>query len=360
MKFRFSKAIAVLVIIAIFPNLATHWFKPLVDSMAEEKLQALLNNNNLESQEKTKKYTKLQPQHPAKESEATENAETHNDDEDSYFFKCDDPRSNCTYFQPFNFYESKDGAGYPYQVIAQNQSYGNPGRSLHGNYIRAALKKGKEPPRPNFPHDITYIHVRKAGGITMKYSFSMFPATYRIGKNYTVDKVFTVKAMELGEAKMVSNIKALQRTSVMFTFVRDPVAKFVSGAGEVARQGSTGKKRRACFGIEHGFKFLMCCLDLLKTGVFVDEHLIPQSTELYQFAMGNPNATVALFPMKHIGEVQRIIGVPEFASNKRKGVKARYTVNKLTDEMVRDLCEYYYMDVVMARAAGVEVPKCPK
>jgi hypothetical protein len=167
--------------------------------------------------------------------------------------------------------------------------------------------------------------------------------------------------MELGEAKIVSNIKALQRTSIMFTFVRDPVAKFVSGAGEVAHQGPMGKNRRACFVIEHSFKFLTCCLDLLKTGVFVDEHLVPQSTKLYQFAMGNPNATVALFPMKHIGEVQRIIGVHEFASNKKRGVvKARYTVNKLTDEMVRDLCEYYYMDVVMARDAGVEVPKCPK
>ena len=150
--------------------------------MREEKLQALLNNNNLESQEKTKEDTKLQPQHPAKESEATENAEKHNDDEDSYFFKCDDPRSNCTFFQPFNFYESKDGAGYPYRVIAQNQSYGNPGRSLHGNYLRAALKKGKEPPRPNFPHDITYIHVRKAGGITMKHSFDMF-STIRLRKS---------------------------------------------------------------------------------------------------------------------------------------------------------------------------------
>lgn len=283
-----------------------------------------------------------------------------NEDEDTYFFHCDDPRSNCTYFNPHQFFESKEGAGYPYRDLAHRQTYGMSNRTVDINYCRASLKEGMAPPRPNFPKDLAYIHVHKAGGITLRYTFDMFPASYRIGSNYSTERIFAVQAKELGPVKMEENMRQMAELTVLFSFIRDPVDRFVSAASELAYQGSAVKRGKGkCYGADHGAGYMQCFLDKLIAGEFVDAHLLPQAIELYPFGTGNPTTKIALFTMASISEVQHNMGIVPFAGNKKKGVKAKYTVDTLTSEMIRSVCHHYKMDVAMVRAVGIPVPRCP-
>jgi hypothetical protein len=160
---------------------------------------------------------------------------------------------------------------------------------------------------------------------------------------------------------MVSNIKSFHESSVMFSFIRDPIDLFVSAASEVVSQGSiVNRGKKECFGADHGTGYMQCFLTKLLAGEVVDMHFVPQSVELYRFAMGSEKVKISLSAMNQIGAVQRMMGIDPFAGNKKKGIKTQYTVDKMTPEMIQDVCKVYSMDVAMARASGILVPRCPQ
>jgi len=286
----------------------------------------------------------------------------------THLFDCDGIGSNCTWFRPIEFLESANSNS-KVRDFVKSQAYGSPSRKIPANYCRAYLKQGSndtsrfKPPKPYFPSDLTYIHVRKVGGISMKKVFRTFEAPYRIGVNYSIDVVYSVLEKTLGPIQFQNRVEMFLDTTLLFAFVRDPIDKFLSGSKQIMKHKRPTEG--SCNPLSNNSQENMkCLLQLLKRNgeqQFVDEHLAPQILDLYQIvAMGPqpPSNTkkIALLPLSQITNVMEYMGVPTFHANDRK--IGNYTKENLTPDMISDICLVYKIDVLMLALIGIPSPHC--
>lgn len=296
---------------------------------------------------------------------------TKQDHNPRHFFDCNAEDALCTWFRPLQFFDTPSSPGYTFRQRAHAVQYNNSlpdGIQPHltPNYARAVLKKphlGVARPDEQFPGDLTYVHVKKAGGITMKYAFQMFEAPYRIGANYSSEVIYTSKHDAMGPIKFQKNVQDFVNKTQLFSFVRHPIDKFLSGSSQAVKGHQKGEPcGNDIVADTNATGKMQCFLSVLKQGQFVNEHLHPMSVELYQFIematqrrqdIGNAaNSTssqlqIALFPLTQIPAVLEYMGVPVFQSNGKR--QTGYDRRHLTPQMTRDICELFQADVVLMR-----------
>ena len=267
------------------------------------------------------------------------------------FLDCSMDESPCCYFYPTSFFERSSLGLLQSKQQAKRQLYGSPNRTLHANWVRFML-----PPSL----DWTYIHVRKAGGNTM-YEFAKLIARSKTHMRVEIMPSVPVHqhVQNIGNRAFIAQMKEMANVTTFFTFIRDPISRFVSAMGQVA-----DKKRNAlgavdCLRPDNPTSEMMCVLQHLKRGQLVNDHFTPASIELFQMMFGLRDKRVAVFPLESMNEFIKLWGMTPFRQNEANtGVKMKYSTDVLTEDMIRDICKVYEPVVHMMRLLEMSVSQC--
>ena len=267
------------------------------------------------------------------------------------FLNCDREDSPCSYFFPTEFYD-ESSYGYPYRNAAQAQLYGIPNRTLHANWVRFTSVSHNM--------DFTYIHVRKAGGNTM-YDFAK-QLEQQYNDTIEVEIMPSVPVHRLvqtiGEEKFIQQMKEMVKQTTFFTFVRDPISRFVSAVGQIADKKPHVLNAIGCLFPEDPTREMTCVLENLIRNKVVNDHLTSASIELYQMMFGIRNVRVAVFPLDRMNDFMKQWDMEPFRRNEAVGIKTRYSTNLLSDDMIRNICRVYEADVYMIQLLGMSVTQC--
>ncbi len=177
-----------------------------------------------------------------------------------------------------------------------------------------------------------------------------------------------------------SNAKKVDQKShlnhMMVAVVRDPIERFISAVGQVtaskyAKKGSTKILKERCLppqldGTDSQTlvnktapEVLRCFVNIVKSdGYWIDLHFTPMILEI-SFATMQKDIPVAIFPFDSVPNILAEIGS---SPNKRKkdgkgdgyrqSMLVNATIDDIEDDVLRDLCELYHMDVLFLRDLG--------
>lgn len=151
---------------------------------------------------------------------------------------------------------------------------------------------------------------------------------------------------------------------VVFTVVRDPMERFLSGVQKVMRCNQLF--RQACLKAT-ATATLQCAIhDIKATKYRHDVHLLPMASHLRVF--DQYDIWTSVFYMRDsFGELLQYLGSSvgrhtydrtqiQYATSQ---VLAEMTVEKgCTKDMIRDICELYAVDVAMMQTLGFPTPYC--
>lgn len=270
------------------------------------------------------------------------------------YLDCNRNESSCSYFYPSEFYDNSSSLGYRHRHDARQQVYGTSNRTVDANWARFQFNS------PQQQQDWTYIHVRKAGGNTI-YEFARQVQT-NFSKVEIMPSVPVHRLVQrIGEEEFIKRMKILVKQTEFFTFVRNPISRFVSAMGQVY-----DKKRHVLEGVGCSYPNssptdeMACALKLLRNGHVVNSHLIPASIELYQMTSFYPklNKRVAVFPLEAMNEFMGMWNVSPLKRNEAIGNKSRYSTDQLSRDMIADICKVYEADVQMMRMLNMPVEEC--
>jgi Sulfotransferase family len=175
---------------------------------------------------------------------------------------------------------------------------------------------------------------------------------------------YTPQEVKLGRERfrnetltIISEAHRSRQTMPIFTFVRDPVARFLSGVGQALRLNQLGTCTRNG-PWKDSVKLLECVLTQIQSEKqFLDEHLEPQIIELYNGIKGL-DLHVHVMDLKSMDAVLQIVGLPRRAVSKRhtNGLVAGYNLSlyTLTPKLIQRICFVYRMDALFLHSLLLE------
>lgn len=289
----------------------------------------------------------------------------------------------CATLFPLRWYETWDATTKAW--------YFRHKRTMHFEVINLIRDSEYNSTSCDYPHMITYFHIFKNGGTTIRNAFRK----EQTALPYEAKILFTGIQSRIGTGRFherlnntVSRLyKGQQLQTKMefgFTFLRDPVTRFLSGMGQVLNKFMYGILTDSfplapCFYSNLSTtEMLDCSLEELMPMVdspnnseakFYDFHLLPQSFLLRDFS-GELDISIMVMDMKHIQNVlHTLIPHPpvEGATDNlertfwaRPSRSADYTGGYdlknpeiLTMEQKRQICRLYHMDVKLLAATKV-------
>jgi hypothetical protein len=261
------------------------------------------------------------------------------------FLNCSQEESSCSFFEPVSFFDDASSPMHRHQIKAHQQLYSNPNRTLNANWARFTSKEENI--------DWTYVHVRKAGGNTM-YEFAQQLARTEFDIQVEIMPSVPVHRLvkRIGQEAFIEKMKSLVNKTVLFTFIRDPVSRFVSAMGQVAQQKPHVLQKADCSFHNDPRREIKCILDLLIKGETVNDHYSLASIEMYQMAsFASSQPRVAVFALDGITDLFHLWNMQPFRRN--EAIKPRYSVDMLNDNMIRDICTVYEADIYMMRMLGM-------
>jgi hypothetical protein len=187
-----------------------------------------------------------------------------------------------------------------------------------------------------------------------------------IGKHFNVEMhvggAYNKRMHDLGRDEYMRQTQIAFNTTTFLTFVRDPISRFCSAAGQVAKQleyPSSNNTLTPCYS-GNSTENMKCVLELLtksEGGDYFDWHFTPMSTRMYRMMLGH-NISIAVMPLDSINAFMESLQVKPIHENAADGVKTNYTVEALDSDMIRDVCKVYEVDVHMMRLLEFPVPRC--
>lgn len=206
-----------------------------------------------------------------------------------------------------------------------------------------------------------YYHLHKVGGSTIrKAHFNQEVA--RLEDGHIED--FTPRAENL--LQRVANTP----DAILFTFMRDPVTRFLSGLGQILRMPRK-KNLRPCPSTANNFQQLMeCVLDQIEGNLshnsstpaqpsdsgssidlnFLDLHLLPQTIELLSAVKGS-YLPVMIMPLDQLGQFLKLCASSDpnkhIRSQSHNKTAGKFLVDEsaLTPSIVRRICNAYHWDI---------------
>ena len=191
----------------------------------------------------------------------------------------------------------------------------------------------------------------------------------------SVDAYYTPREQELGWEKFQNETMTIlhriaqdqqqQKRSLMpiFTFLRDPVPRFLSSVGQALKLNNLGSCTKHIRVQRDTVQLLNCILlEIQQSKRFLDEHLEPQVFELYYGTM-NMNLNMYLMDLKSMDMVlQDVFGVSSHQLSRRqsKGSVLGFNLSMawLTPQLISRICAVYSMDVLFLLQAKVTATIC--
>jgi len=259
-----------------------------------------------------------------------------------------------------------------------------------GEHIQLSAKPMEDP----FLHErVSFLHVHKSAGTTIQLCFKTLQDKYKVTlvkhrvfspvrrhppgledeKRPTSRKLYSKdveSARNVLRAATTYPRKFSQDDHVIFAVVRDPTERFISSVGQaMGAKGSSSshakKFQKAC--IKRSSKeTLRCCINYIKKNNFwFDLHFTPQTVEI-SFSTMFLDVPIAIFHFQEIPSILHYFRLPP-TTRTREGSKPNYrpkevltrmSVKDYDDDMIRDVCEIYKVDVIMQRSLGFKVTSC--
>ena len=221
-----------------------------------------------------------------------------------------------------------------------------------------------------------YYHIHKNGGSSMNFRN---PPGSTNGPR--IDPYYTPREQELGQERFENRTLSILRqvhmdqtehataTSSMplFTFLRDPVPRFLSSVGQALRLNKLGAcTRQSQQPQKDTLTLLDCVLTLIQDSEsFLDEHLEPQIFELYH-GMMNLDLRVNVLDLSSMDTMlDRFLGLVPSSDTvsrrrRRSGPVMGYNLSTalLPPRLIHRICKVYQMDVELLRTTKVSATLC--
>jgi hypothetical protein len=197
-----------------------------------------------------------------------------------------------------------------------------------------------------------------------------------------VDAFYTPREQQLGqEAFQKEALKVMNRiqnqtqqqmqqyqevdTMPIFTFLRDPVPRFLSSIGQALRLG----RLHPCNVQSNGTIELVHCVlaKIDKTQSFLDEHLIPQVFELYMGMMGL-DLSVTVMDLSHLSTALEGLFGSTFVLGSHSAIRRRksptlvrgfnLSLAVLPPTLIDQICQLYRVDVLLLHMTRVSTTIC--
>ena len=300
-------------------------------------------------------------------------------------FNCGSPSGLCHYYYPAKFFSSC-GVGQKYEQYVIDVESKRLNLTLWNNMPSIGF-----PTLSMHNQNISMIHVHKSGGTSLHTAFNKYRANHSVPltrHHWFFPSKINREPIKRGKANqqpyfnfaLWTAMQAVRYPStfgphdhVMFAVIRDPAERFISSVGQA--MGASGSNSN---GIAESFReeciknttkeTLRCCIDYVKNHTFwVELHFTPQSLEV-SFATLYQDIPVAIFDFKDLPLILDDLGIDptlKMRNGKKKGYRKneileKLSVNDYDDDMLRDLCEIYKVDLLMRRLAGITNSRCDK
>ena len=257
-------------------------------------------------------------------------------------------------FNPIHFME--EGAGKGFLPLFQKQLDVSKQRLLKVRFVRYSTHP--------LSCNAIYYHIHKNGGSTMnvkddpRVEAYYTPQEKRLGKDEFHARALQTFQRAWNEQNQPGSART-KPTGPIFTFLRDPISRFLSGVGQSLKLNKLRPCNKQYPSDTVGL--IDCVLSkIANKQSFLDEHLEPQAFELYHGMMGM-NLTVKVFDMKDIGKTLEAIlgpGLRQSASRRRShGFVAGYNLSSsiLTQPLVRRICALYRVDILLLDTARLHI-----
>lgn len=209
-----------------------------------------------------------------------------------------------------------------------------------------------------------YYHIHKNGGSTMNFRTAS-SGLMQVRGDSKAEAYYTPREREMGRYQfenetMAILLKAMSsgRDMPVFTFLRDPVSRFLSSVGQALKLNQLGTCTKHA-NSKDTVDLLVCILDHIQTNKhFLDEHLEPQIFELYHGLMGlDLNVNVMDMTAINVVLTQVFGSHMEMSRRQSHGIRvvAGYNLSTsiLTQELVERICSAYEMDVLFLQETKV-------
>jgi hypothetical protein len=300
----------------------------------------------------------------------------------SAFRSAEEPNSLCnsflsnipTYrFYPKRFFEQGAGSSFLSNYIHNRDNF----TDIRVLNTRVLAFKPKSHDQYNDTCSIVHYHIHKNGGTTLERHVPLPTDNYYSKR----EKEMGHEAFEAACTNIMDNVwqrqqlehqniiggKSLIRASTTvrtFTFLRDPVPRFLSSLSQVLKLRVWHKRLYPCYERNTTEALLDCVLDMLETGNIPEMHLAPQSFELYKQVMGH-DIFIEVADLSKIGFVMEQLGagkVPKERSTTgsliRRFPQFRITMDTLDEVRIRRICSIYAADVKMLDETKVTKTMC--
>jgi len=150
------------------------------------------------------------------------------------------PQPVCNYFNVEHFFHDRNGLGYNYRNIALNYKQKTLFRDLRFYHLVCDRKGEESTSSAVLPSRISYIHIHKNGGSTIREAFyNLYNTSTKCEKVIIFEsqeiKKYQVSKQRLMQTtqKITANAHSRQQrgdksSHVVLSFVREPVSRFLS------------------------------------------------------------------------------------------------------------------------------------
>jgi hypothetical protein len=276
-------------------------------------------------------------------------------------------------FNPQFFMEH--GPGRPFMELFKKQLEQDERkqRLLKVRFVQYTLSSEAKSCRP------IYYHIHKNGGSTMniKTGYDDDSSSTKRSRITHIETYYTPREQQLGREIFENQTMAIlnqvrldqtqqgpTNTMPVFTFLRDPVPRFLSSVGQALKLN----KLRACTKqLDTQKRDAVVLLDCILSTIqekesFLDEHLEPQAFELYHGMMGL-GLNVQVMDLKSMDVIlEQWLGSSRLNVSRRqtKGLMAGFNLSTslLTTELIQRICRVYQMDVLLLQETKVSSSIC--
>jgi hypothetical protein len=317
-------------------------------------------------------------------------------------FDCNQTVSSCVYFEPSTYFDANRSPLPPRILDSVKNFWSNQYNASNGherdlfwfsihqdvgvynllNWNDYASNSSAPSPPSGWPRTMMGLHIHKCGGSSVGRTFlRLSKSGSKVAKPYEVTLFYMHNLRSKFRHQQTSwerlsvdmHTRLLQQVldnqqseapvdHVAFTFVRDPVARFLSSVREflVSRN-----RRKLCLDAANGKEVLQCFLSRLQkeNGLQMDQHFVPATISLFMFTLLEPRVKLSILPLTKevMADFQTaFLGVQKKAINAKSSHPKHYNIhmNLLDQAMIQDICTLYQMDVYLMRHLGFATPYC--
>jgi hypothetical protein len=270
------------------------------------------------------------------------------------------PRLNVTsnLFRPLPFFEQGSGKAFRKHALRTQAEL-----SLKSRFLWFP-----ESPKSLGSCPFVFYHIHKNGGGSMGKHVSIQTEKFNSESERQMGREnYTTACQNLLKQAYESQKQSGNQPMLVFTFIRDPLERFLSSLGQVLN-GPTGilrKRLSPCHNSMTTADLIDCVLNKMEeTSSFLDEHFAPQSYELYSGVQGFDLA-IAVVDLSLLSAVVTQLGGSQshVHENSAVGVVHEYpqfllAPSSLTRDFRRRICRMYEADVRMLAQTQVTTTEC--